>query len=101
VSDADAPPGGRFPHETVLDCSYDDSEAAALVATSLRQDIDRIDGDRSTAAVAHEGDTVRVTVRAVDERAREFYRSRGFDERTRLPEHYEDCDGLLLVCELR
>jgi len=46
-------------------------------------------------------DRLRVTVRAVDERAREFYRSRGFDERTRLPEHYEDCDGLLLVCELR
>jgi KEOPS complex subunit Pcc1 len=63
---ADAPPADRFPHETVLDCSYDDPEAAALVVTSLRQDIDRIDGDRSTAAVAREGSTVRVTVRAAD-----------------------------------
>jgi|GEM_PF-464443 len=45
-------------------------------------------------------DRLRVTVRVVDERAREFYRSRGFDEGTRLPDHYEDCDGLLLVCEL-
>jgi KEOPS complex subunit Pcc1 len=62
----DVPAADRFPHETVLDLSYDDPEAAALVATSLRQDVDRIDGDRSTAAVARDGDLVRVTVRAAD-----------------------------------
>ena len=56
----------RFPHEAALELPYEDPEAAALVATSLRQDIDRIDGDRSTAAVAREADTVRVTVRAAD-----------------------------------
>jgi KEOPS complex subunit Pcc1 len=67
--DADAgvaAPADRFPHETVLDLSYDDPEAAALVATSLRQDVSRIDGGRSTAAVAREGTTVRVTIRAAD-----------------------------------
>ena len=62
----DEPPANRFPHETVLELPYDDPGAAALVATSLRQDLDRIDGDRSTAAVAREGDRVRVTVRAAD-----------------------------------
>jgi KEOPS complex subunit Pcc1 len=66
VSGDDDPSTGRFPHETVLELAYDDPGAAALVATSLQQDIDRIDGDRSTAAVAREGDTVRVTVRAAD-----------------------------------
>jgi ribosomal-protein-alanine N-acetyltransferase len=40
---------------------------------------------------------VRVTVRATDERARSFYRQNGFERRDRLPDHYEDCDGLLLV----
>jgi ribosomal protein S18 acetylase RimI-like enzyme len=43
---------------------------------------------------------LRVTVREVDERARSFYRDRGFAERDRLPDHYEDCDGLLLVRDL-
>ncbi|MFB6207506.1 MAG: KEOPS complex subunit Pcc1 [Haloglomus sp.] len=66
ADDADASSANRFSNEAVLEFSYDDSEAAALVATSLRQDVDRIDGDRSTAAVGREGDTVRVTVRAAD-----------------------------------
>jgi KEOPS complex subunit Pcc1 len=55
-----------FPHETVLDLDYDDREAAVLVATSLRQDVGRISGDRTRASVAREGTTVRVTVRAAD-----------------------------------
>ena len=42
-------------------------------------------------------ETLRVTVRAVDERARTFYESRGFEEHERLSDHYEDCDGLLLA----
>jgi KEOPS complex subunit Pcc1 len=54
------------PHEAVLDYSYDDRGAAELVAASLRQDVDRIDDSRSTAAVDREGATVRVTVRATD-----------------------------------
>jgi ribosomal-protein-alanine N-acetyltransferase len=40
---------------------------------------------------------LRVTVRAVDEAAREFYRERGFERRERLPDHYERGDGFLLV----
>jgi ribosomal-protein-alanine N-acetyltransferase len=43
---------------------------------------------------------LRVTVREIDERARSFYRDHGFERRDRLPDHYEDCDGLLLVREL-
>lgn len=41
-------------------------------------------------------ETLRVTVREVDERARSFYESQGFVDRERLPDHYEDCDGHLL-----
>ena len=44
--------------------------------------------------------TLRVTVRVVDERARSFYETRGFEERERLSDHYEDCDGLLLARNL-
>ncbi|WP_123533733.1 GNAT family N-acetyltransferase [Halosimplex salinum] len=45
-------------------------------------------------------DDLRVTVREVDDRAREFYEERGFERRERLPDHYESGDGLLLVREL-
>ena len=44
--------------------------------------------------------TLRVTVRVVDERARSFYEAYGFEERERLPDHYEDCDGLLLARDI-
>ena len=44
--------------------------------------------------------TLRVTVRVVDERARSFYEAHGFEERERLPDHYEDCDGLLLARDI-
>lgn len=43
---------------------------------------------------------LRVTVREVDERARELYRERGFERRDRLPDHYESGDGVLLVREI-
>ncbi|MFC7139287.1 GNAT family N-acetyltransferase [Halosimplex aquaticum] len=43
---------------------------------------------------------LRVTVREVDERAREFYGDRGFERRERIADHYETGDGLLLVREL-
>jgi ribosomal-protein-alanine N-acetyltransferase len=45
-------------------------------------------------------DTLRVTVRDVDERARSFYESHGFVDRERLPDHYEGCDGRLLERDL-
>ncbi|WP_436924870.1 GNAT family N-acetyltransferase [Halosimplex amylolyticum] len=43
---------------------------------------------------------LRVTVREVDERAREFYRDRGFERCERLEAHYESGDGVLLVREI-
>jgi len=43
---------------------------------------------------------LRVTVREVDDRALSFYREHGFVDRDRLPDHYEDCDGLLLARDL-
>jgi len=45
-------------------------------------------------------DRLRVTVRAVDDRARSFYRTQGFERRERLPDHYEEGNGFLLVREL-
>ena len=42
-----------------------------------------------------------LTVRADDERARDFYDANGFAEQERLPEHYEDGDGLLLARPLQ
>jgi ribosomal-protein-alanine N-acetyltransferase len=43
---------------------------------------------------------LRVTVRAVDERAREFYSERCFERVERLPDHYDSGDGLLLARDL-
>jgi ribosomal-protein-alanine N-acetyltransferase len=42
----------------------------------------------------------RLTVRETDRRAREFYGDHGFVVRSLLPCHYEEADGLLLVCPL-
>jgi len=50
--------------------------------------------DRLHASGARE---LRVTVREVDERARAFYRVRGFERRDRLVDRYERGDGFLLV----
>lgn len=43
---------------------------------------------------------LRATVRSVDERAREFYAARGFEERDGIPGHYDDCDGVIVVRDL-
>ena len=42
-------------------------------------------------------EALELTVRADDERARDFYDTNGFVEQERLPDHYEDGDGLLLA----
>ncbi|SEN00816.1 ribosomal-protein-alanine N-acetyltransferase [Halorientalis persicus] len=42
-----------------------------------------------------------LTVRAGDDRARDFYDDHDFLERERLPDHYEDGDGLLLARPLQ
>jgi len=54
------------PHRTVLTLDYPDAERASRVARSLRPEIGDIDGDRTTAALAREGATLRVTVTADD-----------------------------------
>ncbi|WP_299263236.1 GNAT family N-acetyltransferase [Halorientalis sp.] len=45
-------------------------------------------------------ETLELTVRADDKRARRFYDDHDFVERDRLPGHYEAGDGLLLVRRL-
>lgn len=45
--------------------------------------------------------TLRLTVRADDERARSFYDAHGFREEGRLTDHYEGGDGLVLVRPLQ
>lgn len=44
-------------------------------------------------------DQLRLTVREVDEEAMEFYSENGFERRERLPDHFAECDGFLLVRE--
>ncbi|MFB6083464.1 MAG: N-acetyltransferase family protein [Halorientalis sp.] len=46
-------------------------------------------------------EALELTVRADDERARSFYADHDFTERERLPDHYEDGDGLLLARPLQ
>lgn len=43
---------------------------------------------------------LRLTVRVDDTAVREFYRDHDFEQIKRLPDHFEDCDGLLLAREL-
>jgi ribosomal-protein-alanine N-acetyltransferase len=45
-------------------------------------------------------ETLRLTARADDERVRAFYDRFGFEREDRIPDHYEDGDGALLVCDL-
>ena len=54
------------PHRTVLALDYPDSELARRVERSLRPEVGDIDGDRTTARLAREGATVRLTVEADD-----------------------------------
>jgi ribosomal-protein-alanine N-acetyltransferase len=45
-------------------------------------------------------DQLRVTVLASDDRARAFYADHGFEQRERIPDHFDDGDGILLVRSL-
>lgn len=47
-----------------------------------------------------EHEELRVTARCTDHRARDFYTSHGFRTRERLPEYFEEADGVLLVRKL-
>lgn len=53
-------------HRTTCQSTYDTESRARVVADALAVETDRIDDDRSSAAVERDGRTVRVTVRAAD-----------------------------------
>ncbi|MFC7075755.1 KEOPS complex subunit Pcc1 [Haloarcula halophila] len=54
------------PHTTVLSVPFDSAERARRVERSVRPEIGAIDGDRTTATLVREGDTVEITVTADD-----------------------------------
>jgi KEOPS complex subunit Pcc1 len=54
------------PHDADLTFRYDSSNAAALVADAVRQEVDEIEGDRTTATVRREGREVSVDIDADD-----------------------------------
>jgi len=56
----------RPPHRTVFTLEYPDESVARRVERSLGPEIGDIEGDRTTARLAREGATVRVTVAADD-----------------------------------
>ena len=53
-------------HGADLVFGYDDARAAALVAAAVSQEVDEIEGDRTTATVRRSGTEVRVAVEADD-----------------------------------
>jgi KEOPS complex subunit Pcc1 len=53
-------------HETVLTLDYDSASDAALVERSLEPEIGDIEGDRTTATLARDGDEIRMTIDAAD-----------------------------------
>ena len=54
------------PHRTTIALDYASEAAARVVERSLAQEVDRIDDDRSTTALAREGRVVELTVEAAD-----------------------------------
>jgi ribosomal-protein-alanine N-acetyltransferase len=68
--------------------------AELAVAPTVRRDGH---GSRLVAAVAARGSgALQVTVAAADDRARAFYSALGFEAKERLPDRFDECDGLLL-----
>lgn len=53
-------------HAADLSFEYGSDDAAALVADAVSQELDEIDGDRSTATLERDGRRVRVAVAADD-----------------------------------
>jgi len=54
------------PHRSVLTFDYPDEHLARRVERSLRPEVDEIDGDRTTAGLAREDATLRLTIEADD-----------------------------------
>jgi KEOPS complex subunit Pcc1 len=53
-------------HTAELVAAYDDPDVAALVAAAVSQELDEIDGDRATAGLRREDDTLYVDIDAED-----------------------------------
>lgn len=53
-------------HDAELVFDYATPEAAALVADSIQQEVDDIEGDRTTATVVHDRRVVRIDIDADD-----------------------------------
>jgi KEOPS complex subunit Pcc1 len=53
-------------HDATLSFAFDDERRARIVAESVRQEVDEIDGDRTRASVDRTAATVTVTVTARD-----------------------------------
>lgn len=53
-------------HDTTLVLSYSSVDAARILERSLKQEAGDITGDRTTAIVSRDGDTVQVTIEAED-----------------------------------
>jgi KEOPS complex subunit Pcc1 len=56
----------RRPHATTLVFEYSTATAAAVVARSVEREVGEIEGDRTTATLSRDGDTVTVEVEADD-----------------------------------
>ncbi|MBV0901586.1 KEOPS complex subunit Pcc1 [Haloarcula salina] len=54
------------PHRTLLSVEYDSPERARIVERSVRPEIGAIDGDRTTATLHRDDETVEVRVAADD-----------------------------------
>lgn len=64
TADSGDPP--RRPHDAALRFEYHSPARARVVARAVRQEVGEIDGDRSGATVARDGDAVVVRIDADD-----------------------------------
>lgn len=53
-------------HDAVLSFEYDDERSARRVERSVRPEVGDVDGDRTTATMERDGDSVTVRIAAAD-----------------------------------
>ena len=63
---ADRPTEQRRPHDAVLRFEYESSGRAHVIASAVAQEVGEIDGDRSSATVEREAESVVVRIVADD-----------------------------------
>lgn len=61
--------GESYPHRTTAQATYTDERKARAVAAAVGVETGAIDDERSTARLARDGRTVRLTIRARDTNA--------------------------------